>query len=121
AGGQAFYNIALAVATGATTATTDDIVHLGGQTSTSSCQRIHGLSTDGGDTFTNADAGLHVDAHALAVAPSDSSTVFHGNDGGIWKSTDGGLNWTSLNNSTFSATQFMSLALHPQDRNFMIG
>src|SRR5207244_7221662 len=41
--------------------------------------------------------------------------------GGIFKSTDSGSTWTSLNNSGFNATQFESLALHPTDASFMIG
>lgn len=74
-----------------------------------------------GSTFVQSDAGLHADEHAMAVAPSNPSIVYTGNDGGVWKSVDSGANWTSLNNSTFSATQFESLAVHPSDRNFTIG
>jgi hypothetical protein len=68
-----------------------------------------------------ADVGLHADTHAVAFAPSDPSVVYVGNDGGIWRSEDSGNTWTSINNSGFSATQFQSLALHPIDREFMIG
>jgi photosystem II stability/assembly factor-like uncharacterized protein len=118
---QAWYDIGLAVAPGATTSTSDDIVHLGGNVHPATCEHLHALSTDGGSTFTDFDTGLHADTHAIVIAPSDVNTVYHGNDGGIWKSTDGGHTWTSLNNSSFSATQFQSLALHPTDRNFMIG
>jgi hypothetical protein len=57
----------------------------------------------------------------VAFDPSNLSTIYFGNDGGIWKSVNAGAFWTSLNNSTFSATQFESLALHPKDRFFMIG
>ncbi len=117
-GGQCFYDIALAVVGGASTAT--DRIHLGGSTN-SAPERIHGRSLDGGATFVNSDAGLHVDVHAMAVAPSDPTQVWHGNDGGIWKSTDSGANWTSMNNSQFNATQFQSIALHPIDPNFSIG
>ncbi len=121
AGGQAFYDIGLAVVPGATTATSDDVIHLGGNVSSASCQRLHGLSTDGGATFSNQDTGLHPDTHVIAVAPSDPMTVYHGNDGGLWKSVDGGLTWTSLNKAGFSAIQLQSIAVHPTDRNFMIG
>src|SRR5690242_20413071 len=44
-----------------------------------------------------------------------------GTDGGIYKSTNGGASWTSISNTGFNATQFQSLALHPIDREFMIG
>ena len=65
--------------------------------------------------------GLHVDSHAIGVAPSLPTTIYFGSDGGIYKSTDSGANWTPLNNTQYSATQFMSLALHPTDRYFTIG
>ena len=55
------------------------------------------------------------------MAPSLPSTLYTGNDGGIYKSTDSGSTWTSLNGPTFSATQFESIAYHPSDRQFMIG
>ena len=42
-------------------------------------------------------------------------------DGGIWRSSDQGQTWTSRNNTQFHATQFQSIALHPSDREFMLG
>jgi photosystem II stability/assembly factor-like uncharacterized protein len=78
-------------------------------------------STNGGSTFSSSDNGLHADTHAIAVAPSNHSVVYTGNDGGIFKSTDGGATWASLNNTDFSATQFESIAVHPTDPNFTIG
>jgi hypothetical protein len=80
-----------------------------------------GRSTNGGASFTSSSAGLHVDTHAITIAPSDPNTIYFGSDGGIWKSINGGTNWTTLNNSTFSATQFQSIALHPTDRNYTLG
>src|SRR5260370_29315936 len=59
--------------------------------------------------------------HAIAYAPSNSSIMFEGNDGGVWRSADGGNTWTTRNTPGFKATQFESLALHPTDRNLMIG
>jgi len=74
-----------------------------------------------GTSFSAAETGLHVDVHAIVFAPSDTTIVYTGNDGGIWRSTNGGVAWTNLNNSGFSATQFQSIALHPTDPNFSIG
>lgn len=112
--GQCFYDIAVEV-----DPTNVSNVYLGG-----SPTLIFGRSIDGGTTFTANAAtanGLHGDSHTIAVAPSLPSTIYFGCDGGIYKSTDNGTTWTSLNNSTFSATQFMSLAVHPTDANFTIG
>ena len=113
-GGQCFYDIAIAVHP-----TNSNTVYLGG-----SPALVFGRSLDGGLTFTNnatTASGLHGDTHAIAVAPSLPSTIYFGSDGGIDKSTDSGTTWTPLNNSTFKATQFMSIAVHPIDPNFTIG
>ncbi len=83
--------------------------------------RILRKSTNGGTTFTNVGTMLHADTHAIVFDPSNTTVMYTGDDGGIFKSTDSGNTWTSLNNSTFRATQFQSLSLHPRDREFMIG
>ncbi len=125
-GGQCFYNIALAVLPGTTTATSDDKILLGGNIrgagTPSACQKLQGTSLDGGATvFADTDVGLHADSHAITIAPSNPLIVYRGDDGGIWKSIDGGLTWVSLNNATFRATQFIGLSVHPTDPNFTIG
>lgn len=117
-GGQCFYNIGLAVVGGATTAT--DRIHLGGNV-TSGSARLHGRSLDGGASFTNLATGLHADTHFIYVDPITNTTVYHLNDGGIWKSTDSGAMWTSLNSNGLKATQFMGISVHPSDLNFTIG
>lgn len=109
---QGFYNIAIAVHP-----TNAAKVYLGGQTG----DNIFLHSSDGGATFNSSVTGLHADVHAIALAPSDPAVIYHGNDGGIWKSTDSGSNWISLNNATFSATQFQDLTVHPVDRFFSLG
>ncbi|MBI1761579.1 MAG: Ig-like domain repeat protein [Acidobacteria bacterium] len=78
-------------------------------------------STNGGTTFASSGAGLHADHHAIVFAPSDPTILYEGNDGGIFKSTDTGATWSSLNNAGFSATQFQSITVHPRDRNFSMG
>ena len=111
-GGQCFYDIAVEV-----DPTNADRVYLGG-TGTSTTFTI---SINGGTTFTSSASGLHTDSHVITVAPSLPSTIYFGSDGGIYKSTDAGATWATLNNNTFRATQFMSLAVHPIDPNFTIG
>jgi len=88
---------------------------------TSTCRAILKRSTDAGTTFTEFDGGLHADNHCIEYAPSNSNIIYTGNDGGIWKSTDAGTTWTSLNVAPFSATQFQSIATHPTDPHFTIG
>lgn len=111
---QCFYDIAVDV-----DPINANTVYLGGAPALA-----FGRSNDGGVNFTPNAAtanGLHADSHAIAVAPSLPSTIYFGSDGGIYKSTDSGTTWMPLNNSTFRATQFQSLATHPTDPNFTIG
>ncbi len=53
-------------------------------------------SADGGVTWTQLQGGYHVDIHALEFLPGSSTTIFSGNDGGIFKSTNNGTSWTNL-------------------------
>lgn len=108
---QCFYDVAVAV-----DPNNADNVYLGG-----SPALVFGRSTNGGASFTNSSSGLHVDTQAISIAPSDPNTIYFGSDGGIWKSVNGGTSWITLNNSTFSATQFQGIALHPSDRNYTLG
>lgn len=114
-GGQCFYNISLAV-----DPNNANNVILGGNVN-STCSKLSARSTDGGATFASSASGVHADNHVAVFAPSNTSIAYMGTDGGIYKSTNGGASWTSMNNTGFNATQFQSLALHPTDREFMIG
>jgi len=114
---QCFYDIAVAV-----DPTNADLLYLAG-----SPNLAFGRSINGGTSFTANAAtavGLHVDSHAIAIAPSSPTTVYFSSDGGIYKTTDASaatIAWTPLNNSQYFATQFESLAVHPIDRYFTIG
>ena len=111
-GGQCFYNIGIAV---------DPVdparVYIAG-TGTST---TFAFSSNSGTSFTSSASGLHTDSHVIAVAPSNPSIVYFGSDGGIYKSVNSGSSWSSMNNTTFRATQFLSIATHPTDSNFSIG
>ncbi len=111
---QCFYDIAVTV-----DPNDANKVYLGGSSSL-----IFGRSANGGMSFTNSSSGLHVDTQAFGISPSNPNIVYFGSDGGIWKTNDVSATpivWTSLNNATFSATQFQSIALHPTDRNYTLG
>jgi photosystem II stability/assembly factor-like uncharacterized protein len=108
---QCFYDIAIAV-----DPTDSTRVYLGGAPAVP-----FAVSTNSGTSFANSASGLHVDSHVIAVAPSNPSIVYFGSDGGIYRSNNSGSTWNVLNNGDFRATQFMSIATHPRDREFMIG
>lgn len=70
-------------------------------------------SIDGGASFVDIGAGVHVDHHAFAFLPGSPSTIFAGSDGGVFKSTNAGASWTSLN-ANLGITQFYGgMAVHP--------
>src|SRR5690606_2744043 len=84
-------------------------------------------STDGGRTFqtvgTGAGGSVHVDQHVIVYDPSDPRTVYVGNDGGIYRSREGGAagTWESLN-SDIAITQFYAgIGLHPTDPDIVLG
>ena len=87
-------------------------------------------STDGGASFTDLTNSFappwpngkytpngqkfHSDQQSFAFEPGSSSTFYVGSDGGLWKTTNSGATFTSLNPS-LSLTQFVSLRVHPID------
>ncbi len=85
-------------------------------------------STNGGTTW--ADLGgytgnIHPDQHAFAFSPSASSTIYAGNDGGVWSSSNGlacspSSCWTNLNLG-LEITQFQFLAAHPTNPQIFFG
>jgi photosystem II stability/assembly factor-like uncharacterized protein len=75
----------------------------------------HAISTDSGSTFTGL-AGLHADNHSWAFFPQPSPTpsvVFCGNDGGLYRSTDGGATWASLSAGGLQTGLFYNLDMRP--------
>ena len=121
-GGQCFYD-----AVPAMSPDTPSTIFLGGPgdsltPAVGSCgNAIMAKSIDGGTSFARSDNLLHPDSHVFVFAPSNHAVAYTGNDGGIFRSADGGATWTSLNTAGFYATQFMSLSVHPTDPNFTIG
>ena len=98
-----------------------NLVYIGGQTS-SNCGRLVGKSTDGGASFVADSNGLHADDHSLFF--DGAGNIYTGNDGGVWKrqsTARTGTAWTNLNNAPLNTLQFEGIAVHPTDRNLMIG
>ena len=66
--------------------------------------------------YTPTQSNAHPDQHAFAFAPNDPNTIYVGNDGGIYKSTNAGAGFTSLN-ATLSLSQAVGFTLHPTDNS----
>ncbi|MBZ5508599.1 MAG: Ig-like domain repeat protein [Acidobacteriia bacterium] len=120
--GQCFYDMAPAM-----DPTNSNIIYLGGAANANvnppraTCRANVLTRSLDGTNFTRIDTGLHADTHAVTVAPSNSNVVYFGSDGGVWRSSNQGTTWSSINTAGFNATQFQSIAVHPTDRNFSIG
>ncbi len=72
-------------------------------------------SNDSGNNFTTM-TGLHGDTHSWAFfrQPSPAaSIVFNGNDGGLFRSTDGGVSWASLNAGGLQTGLFYNIDIRP--------
>ena len=55
-------------------------------------------STDGGTTWRDSNAGLSQGLiRAVAIDPTNPSTLYAGNSGGVFKSRDGGSSWSVMN------------------------
>jgi hypothetical protein len=119
---QCFYDMAPAM-----DPTNSNIIYLGGSANAdtnpprATCRSNVLTRTLDGTNFTRIDTGLHADTHAVAVAPSNPNVVYFGSDGGVWRSSNQGTTWSSINTAGFNATQFQSIAVHPTDRNFSLG
>jgi hypothetical protein len=87
---QGGYSFSMSVDPGSPGDGSNDIIYLGAVGATK--------SSDSGNNFAAVGPGIHVDSHSTWVffpQPSPTpSIVFTGNDGGIWKSTNGGATWS---------------------------
>jgi hypothetical protein len=114
--GQGFYHMALALHPRA-----DDIVFLGGAGDRRRDESsLYRLERRGNRWIPSAIGGeMHVDFHAVVFDPADVDRVFAANDGGIWRSEDGGGTWSDCNDG-LGITQVISLAQHPWRSDIML-
>jgi photosystem II stability/assembly factor-like uncharacterized protein len=75
-------------------------------------------SIDTGSSWKQLGSGLPdgVYVHSVAIDPRISSTVYLGTDQGVFRSTDGGENWSPIN-SGLGDLAVNSVAIDPQDSN----
>jgi photosystem II stability/assembly factor-like uncharacterized protein len=111
-GGQGFYNLGVTV-----DPTTPDIVFL----SAVSVWKASRNSITGAWTITNVGGPIHPDNHAFAFQPGNHLIVYAGNDGGIYRSTDGGVTWSDTINEGPCITQFEFIDQHPTSDAVVFG
>ncbi|GAA4276580.1 hypothetical protein GCM10022259_13040 [Aquimarina mytili] len=109
---QAYYDLALGVSD-----TDANEIYVG-------CLNVW-KSSDGGTNFTklnewsepSAAAYTHADIHMIRAF---NNTIFVCSDGGIYSSTDGGVNFTD-HTAGIQASQFYKIAVSPKNANKMVG
>ncbi|MGH9115351.1 MAG: hypothetical protein ACRDWW_05915, partial [Acidimicrobiales bacterium] len=121
---QLTYNLVLAVHP-----TQPDIVYFG---ETRLWRTTTGGATGGSNPWeqcgkvTTASQGIHWDQHALYIDPRfgtqgtyDGTRLWAGNDGGVWRSVDGGTSFGARNRG-LQTLQFFQVASHPTARPVMV-
>ena len=76
------------------------------------------LSTNGGKSFSQINGG-HGDFHDVWIDPSNSNFIFTGDDGGLWRSLDGGNAWEHMANLPVS--QFYHVSVDDADPYHVYG
>jgi photosystem II stability/assembly factor-like uncharacterized protein len=71
------------------------------------------MSVNGGKSFSPVSSGAHGDFHAVWIDPDNSNIVFAGDDGGLWRSQDGGTRWAHQVNLPVS--QFYHVSVDDAD------
>jgi photosystem II stability/assembly factor-like uncharacterized protein len=77
------------------------------------------LSTDGGKSFSTVSEGGHGDFHDIWINPMNPNIVIAGDDGGLWRSEDGGNRWKHQMNLPVS--QFYHVSVDNSDPYHVYG
>jgi len=76
-------------------------------------------TTTGGSSWTYSSGSMHVDQHGMYIHPANPNFIVAGNDGGVYKSTNAGLNWTFI--TSMPITQFYTCDVDYQIPNRYYG
>ena len=67
------------------------------------------LSSDGGKSFSPVANSAHGDFHDVWIDPANVNIMFTGDDGGLWRSLDGGSRWEHMMNLPISQFYHVSV------------
>src|ERR1700680_1117991 len=77
------------------------------------------LSGNGGQSFSSVGGGAHGDFHDVWIDPNNPNVVYTGDDGGLWRSEDGGTRWKHQANLPIS--QFYHVSVDNADPYHVYG
>lgn len=80
-------------------------------------------STFSGGSWSTVEVGanIHPDSHCFGFNPTNNLVIYSGNDGGIYKSSNGGSTWTDSINKGLAILQFESIDQHPTSDALLLG
>ena len=64
---------------------------------------------------------VHADVHRIYAHPLSPTSVYFCTDGGIFRTTNGGTSFQTLNGGLMTAQIYANMAISKQDNNFMVG
>lgn len=67
------------------------------------------LSVNGGQSFSSVGGGAHGDFHDVWIDPGNPNVVYTGDDGGLWRSQDGGTRW--MHQANLPVSQFYHVSV----------
>jgi photosystem II stability/assembly factor-like uncharacterized protein len=77
------------------------------------------LSVNGGQSFSSVGSAAHGDFHDVWIDPNNTNTVFTGDDGGLWRSQDGGTRW--MHQANLPISQFYHVSVDNADPYHVYG
>jgi photosystem II stability/assembly factor-like uncharacterized protein len=77
------------------------------------------FSANGGKSFSDVGGAAHGDFHDVWIDPGNTNIVYTGDDGGLWRSEDGGTRWKHLMNLPVS--QFYHVSIDNSDPYHVYG
>lgn len=79
-------------------------------------------SLNGGQTFSQHHNGIYVDEHLLVFDTlRGPNALYLANDGGVYRTIDGGTTWTSLATNLAVAQYYRGIGLHPSIAGITLG
>jgi hypothetical protein len=85
------------------------------------CAGVYYYNSENGGRTLSYRSGMHVDHHAYANHPDNPDIIYFGNDGGVYRSLDGGYTFQDLNIG-YTTTQFYNgFSSSTTDSNLALG
>jgi Secretion system C-terminal sorting domain len=80
------------------------------------------LTTGGSSSvISSGSSPIHSDTHDIVYDPNNNNIIYVACDGGVYKSSNGGANWSAINTGLRATQFYASFGVHPTNADVMIG